>query len=88
MLNHADFGDHTAGRLGVGHRYTPELIMHWIDECTDPAAHRVIGGSTTATNPLVHRDQLVAVWIEQAQVSRERCLTRSRELVKSSMEEE
>jgi hypothetical protein len=78
MLNIAEFE----------HPHTPELIMHWIDVCTDPAAHRDTGGSTIATNPLTHRDQLVAVWIEQGQVSRERCLNRSRELVNSSMEEE
>ena len=42
MLNIAEFE----------HPHTPELIMHWIDVCTDPAAHRDTGGSTIATNPL------------------------------------
>ena len=49
----------------MGHPHTPELIIHWIDVCTNPAAHKVTGGSNTVTNPLTHRDQLAAVWIEQ-----------------------
>jgi hypothetical protein len=63
MFSIAEFGDHTAGHPRIGH--SPELIMHWIDVCTDPAAHRVTAGSTVASNSLTHRDQLVAVWIEQ-----------------------
>ena len=87
MLNIAEFSDRTAGRPEIGHPHTPELIMHWIDVCTNPAAHRDTGGSTIATNPPTHRDQLVAVWIEQAQVCRERCLNPFWELLKRSMEE-
>jgi hypothetical protein len=65
MLSIVDSGDRTAGRPGMGHLHTPELIMHWIDACTDPGAHVITGGATIATNPLTHRDQLVAEWIEQ-----------------------
>ena len=65
MLNIADVDDRTAGRLGMGHPHAPELIMHWVDVCTDPAAHRTTGGSSIATNRVTLRDQLVAVWIEQ-----------------------
>jgi hypothetical protein len=45
--------------------HTTGLIMHWIDECGDPA-HKIGGGSTVATNPHSHQDQLVAVWIEES----------------------
>ena len=38
--------------------HTTGLIMHWIDKCADPA-HKNGGGSTVATNPHSHRDQLV-----------------------------
>jgi hypothetical protein len=65
MLNPADFGDRTAARPGMGHHHTPGLIMHWIEVCAGPKAHQVRGESTIAANPLTHRDQLVAVWIEQ-----------------------
>ena len=65
MLSLAEFGDSTAGRPIIEHPHTPELIMHWIDACTDPRGHRVAGDSTIATNPVTHQDQLVAVWIEQ-----------------------
>jgi hypothetical protein len=64
MSNSRDFGDRTVARPGMGHRHTPRLIMHWIEVCADPKAHRVSGESTTAANPLTHRDQLAAVWIE------------------------
>jgi hypothetical protein len=39
--------------------------MHWIDICHAPAAHAAIRGLTIAPNPIAHRDQLVAVWIEE-----------------------
>lgn len=55
----------TTGRTEMGHPHTPELIMHWMDICTDPEAHRETRLSTAVRNPLTHRDQLVAVWIEQ-----------------------
>ena len=65
MLNPADFGGRTAAGPGMGHPHTPELIMHWIEVCADPEAHRVRSESTIASNPLTHPDQLVAVWMEQ-----------------------
>ena len=65
MLSIAEFGDRTAGRPVIDHPHTQELIMHWIDACTDPGGHKVAGDSTIATNSVTQRDQLVAVWIEQ-----------------------
>lgn len=65
MFGIAESGDRTAGQPGIGHPHSPELIMHWIDVCTDPAAHRVTAGPTVAANSLTHRDQLAAVWVEQ-----------------------
>jgi hypothetical protein len=64
MLHIGEFGDRTAGRPVIEHPHTPELIMHWTDVCTDPSGHRVAGDSTIAANPVTHRDQLVAEWIE------------------------
>ena len=61
MLNIAASDDLT----GVGHPHSPELIMHWIDVCTDPVAHSVTGPTKVGTPSITHRDQLVAVWIEQ-----------------------
>ena len=57
--------DKRTGRREPGDPHSPELIMHWIEVCTDPAAHRVSGGSPVATNSVTHRDQLVAEWTEQ-----------------------
>ena len=65
MLNITEFGSCTTGRPGMGHLHSSELIMHWIDVCTDPAAHGDTRESTIAANSLNHRDQLVAVWIEK-----------------------
>lgn len=65
MLNVTNCSGCPAPRSGMGHPRTPELIMHWFDVCTDPGAHKGTGGSAIATNPHAHRDQLVAVWIEQ-----------------------
>jgi hypothetical protein len=65
MSNINEFCGRTGGRPRIGHSHTPELIMHWIDVCTNPAAHGVTGRSTVAANSLNHRDQLVAVWIEK-----------------------
>jgi hypothetical protein len=58
MFNIDEIGDRIAGR-------TTELIMRWIDICTDPAAHKLASESAIATNSHAHRDQLVTVWIEQ-----------------------
>jgi hypothetical protein len=65
MLHIGEFGDRTTGRPVIEHLHTPELIMHWTDVCTDPSGHRVAGDSTIAANPVTHRDQLVAVGIQQ-----------------------
>ena len=62
MLN---LGKVSTGRYGESaHSHPPGLIMHWIDVCTDPAVHRVAGGSPVDANSVTHRDQLVAKWIE------------------------
>jgi hypothetical protein len=63
MLNLVRCGGHSAGRPGMGHPRASELIMHWMDVCTDPRART--GAGTVAATSLTHRDQLVAVWIEQ-----------------------
>ena len=65
MLNPPDFGNRTAERPGMGHPHTPELIMHWIEVCAEPEAHRARGESIIAANALTHHEQLVAVWTEQ-----------------------
>ena len=57
MLNASEVHNSIAG-------HTAGLIMHWIDECSDPKAHPMAGGSTMPTNPLPHWDHLEAVWIE------------------------
>ena len=64
MSSIAEFGNRTTGHPAIEHLCRPELIVHWIDARTDPRAHRVIGDSNIATNPITHGDQLVAVWIE------------------------
>jgi hypothetical protein len=64
MLHIGEYRDRTAGRPVIEHPHTPELIMHWTDVCTDPSSHRIAGDSTIAANPVTHRDQLVAEWIE------------------------
>lgn len=66
MMNIAEFDGRAAGRSGTEHPHRQQLIMHWIDACTDPEAHRLAAASKIATNPITHRDQLVAVWMEQA----------------------
>lgn len=63
MLSIAEFGDRAAGRPVIEHPHTPELIMHWIDACTDPRGHGATGDSTIAANPVTHENQLVAEWI-------------------------
>ena len=65
MLTTAEFGDRTAGDPLIEHPHSPELIMRWIDACTDARGQRVAGDSMITTNPVTHRDQLVAVWVEQ-----------------------
>ena len=64
MLNIDEFGGRTEGCPGNGHDHFSELIMHWIDLCTDPVAHTSTTSSTIAATPHAHQDQLVAVWIE------------------------
>jgi hypothetical protein len=88
MLNIAESGDRAAGHPEMGHPHIPELIMHWIDVCTDPGAHTASAGSTIAANSIAHRDQLVAVWIEEGATQQRTGANRSRESLKRSMEEE
>jgi hypothetical protein len=64
MSSIAEFGDRTTGHPVIEHPRRPELIMPWIEACTDPRAHMVIGDSNIATNPITHPNQLMAVWIE------------------------
>jgi hypothetical protein len=87
-LNIAESGDRAAGHPGMGHSHIPELIMHWMDVCTDPEAHTATDGPTIAANPLAHRDQLGAVWIEEGTTRQRTGANRSRESLKRSMEEE
>ena len=65
MVNSAEPGNLTGRSLETGRIHNPELIMHWMDVCSDPAAHKDPGASKFASNPRAHRDQLVAVWIER-----------------------
>jgi hypothetical protein len=72
MLNLTELDNPAAGLLEFGYTHTPELIMQWIDICTEPAAHRSTDGSTIVANARLHRDELVAewvaVWIEQGAI--------------------
>ena len=68
MTNIAAFDLHATGRPGTNHPHRQQLIMHWIDACTDPKAHRVATATSIAASPITHHDQLVAVWMEQTSV--------------------
>jgi hypothetical protein len=70
-LNISEVGGWPTGAAGMGYPHNTELIMHWIDVCTDPAAHNITDDSALVTISSTHRDQLVAVWIEQDQESQE-----------------
>jgi hypothetical protein len=64
MPNPAEFVVHTEGPQ-IGHPHTPELMMRWIDVCTDS---RLTGTSRTtdiSNHSIAHPHQLVAIWIEQ-----------------------
>ena len=86
MLNIAEFDDRTAGRSGMGHPHTSELIMHWVNACSDSADQRITGGSSISIHRRTHPNQLVAVWIEQGAPCCEHSLNRWQELRKRSME--
>jgi hypothetical protein len=45
--------------MGISHHL--RLIMHWMNACSEPEAHR----QTHSQNQDTHRDKLVAVWIEE-----------------------
>ena len=66
MTNIAEFDLRAAERTGTEHLHPRQLIMHWMDKCTDPEVHRIAAASNLVANPITHRDQLVAVWMEQA----------------------
>lgn len=65
MSNIANFDDRTARRSEMGHPHTQELIMHWVNACSDSPDQRITGGSGVAIHRRTHPNQVVAVWIEQ-----------------------
>lgn len=54
-----------AGRVEIGHPRKQTLIMHWIGICSDPKSHRAAALSQLATSTIVHREQLVARWLNE-----------------------
>lgn len=59
MANIAEVRDRTE-------RHAMGLVMHWMDECADPTAHKIAGGSTVAANTHNHVDRLAAVWSKES----------------------
>ena len=66
MLNIPDICDCNIGNAEFEQAHYSKLVMHWIDECTDPRAHAVNARSTTVPSSASHRDRLVAVWMDSA----------------------
>lgn len=67
MLNIGEFVDSTAWPSQIEHHHTPNMLMHWIDVCTEPLAQTAPGVRSVAKNSVAHQDHLVAVWVEQSE---------------------
>jgi hypothetical protein len=65
MARSAESGVRPMGHPEMGHLQPAGLIMHWVDVCSDPAAHKVTDGPAFANRSVTHRDQLVAVWSDK-----------------------
>ena len=65
MLKLANYGGNSTGHYGVRHLRYSELIMRWVDACTDRRACTDTAQSAVAPRSPTNRDQLVAVWVEE-----------------------
>jgi len=63
MTNTAEFGGRTGEGSGAELPGSAELIMHWMEECAGSEVHPYARGLNDCTDPVAHRDRLVAIWI-------------------------
>lgn len=61
MTHTAQLTGRTSGRSRMERPHRSQLILHWMDACSDPEAHR----NARSNDPKTHRDTLVAVWLEE-----------------------
>jgi hypothetical protein len=63
MAKMTEFVGGAGGGSGVELPRSAELIMQWIDEYAGSGVHPYARGLNDCTDPVAHRDRLVAVWM-------------------------